>query len=187
MSNSRKPLQLFELPDWARWFAWIELSPKLKVQVLSLKFPRWGIKFYPIFLNQDHLPLFKLPRDLSEVAKDERVWSACPPVVFYSDKTSQVVVDTLWEGDHPRPAGAERQLVSPPDFTATTVESLCSSYGENYMDAAGDVVPKLPALGPDFQERKVDFFEDDLQPVKAEPASWPIEKPRPKSNKKNRS
>lgn len=162
MDNSIEPLPIFQLPDWAQWFAWAELSLDLKVQILSLKYPRWGSSFYPIFLDRENQPLFDLPKNLSAAASDGRIWQSCPSRLKYSSRTSQIVLDQNYEGEHPRPAAASRLLISPPHFKVEIIESHSANYGSKLNDPAGDIVPQLSVLTPDFQERPVIVFKRDV-------------------------
>lgn len=184
MKTSIEPIPIFQLPDWARWFAWIDLSQELKIQLLDLKYPRWGSAFYPIYLNQDHQPLFDLPKDLSVAANDGRIWQN-PSQVYYSQNTSQILVDHRWEGDHPKPAGASRLLISPPDYTVKIIEHDVASYGSDYKDPAGEIVPLLSDLIAGFEARKViPFNEDGFLQEKPKPL-WQVEKKRQKTLKKS--
>ncbi len=175
----------FNLPDWAKCFAWVDLSPSLKVHVLALKYPRWEGAFYPIFLDQNNKPLFEFPKDLSLATNDGRIWHSCPERVYFCERTTQIVVDHIWAGDHPCPAGTERLIFSPPNFTSETIESRRASYGPDNRDILGDIPPKLSTLSEEFKERVVFIFENDdnRSKVKIEP-SWPIEKPKPRVKKK---
>lgn len=174
MEKSLKPLFLFNLPDWARWHAWVELSANLKIQILSLKFPRWDASFYPIFLNQNNEPFYALPDDLSLVAKDGRLWYCCPEEIYFSKASSRVIIDNLIEGDHPLPQIAERQIISMPDFIAKTAESHRGDYEKD-----GGTIPRLSKLSEDFKSQKVYFFNQAPARISA-PTPWGIEKPKKK-------
>ncbi len=182
MTETLKPLQIFELPDWAKWFAWIEVNPQLKIQIISLKYPRWDHSFYPIFLNQENKALFELPKDLGAAVSDGRIWRSFPEIVYFSEEKLQIVTDIYIEGDHPRPAFSIRRIISPPTYMAEDVESFSASYGADGRDRAGDIPPRLSALSSDFKECVVHVFGCPPRASRPLVPPWPIEKPRKKKH-----
>lgn len=145
-------LKSTNLPDWAKWHASVELSPEPKILILNLKHPRWDHSFYPVFVERGDRPLWAMPSTLSLVASEGRLWFSCPKQIYFSEKTSEVVVETVFEGDHPRPPAASRQLFSPPEFKAKVTESLVGDF-----ERGGGMTPSLSKLSDDFNVRTVVF------------------------------
>jgi len=143
----------FDLPDWARWHAIVDLTTDLQIQIAALKFPRWEASFYPVFIGKENKPIFEFPLSLSQASKDGRIWNCCPSFVWFSEASLQIAVDTYIDGAHPMPPVAERQLVSAPDFNAPIVESKRRNYEEG-----GGILPRLSELSGTFQKRSVVFL-----------------------------
>lgn len=153
MKNKITPLLLFTLPDWARWHAFVELDTNFKIQVASLKFPRWDASFYPVYLDQNNKPLLNFPESLTRAEKEGIIWYSCPLKLTYSSQSKQIIIDNYIESDHPRPAISERQIISLTDFKAKMTEHIVGDFKNN-----NGALQRLPELSKDFVEKPVILY-----------------------------
>lgn len=167
MTIVRQPIQVFPLPEWAKWWGLIEFNLDLKVQLVALKYPTWEASYYPVYLDKDNRPLFSFPKTIDEMSKDERRWWCCPDRVSFSPKTRQIAIDHYVEEDYPRPYIAERQLASPPQYFAISTDSIRVNPKE-----FDNVLESLPKLSQDYEERKILLFEANQGNGKAS-VIWP--------------
>ncbi len=167
MTAPRHPIPLFQLPEWAKWWGWIDLNSELKIQLTALKYPTWEASFYPVFLGKENKALFSFPKTIDETSRDGRRWWCCPDNISFSPKTLQIAVDHYLEEDYPRPYVAERQIASPPNYLAVTTDSI-RVVSEIYTN----VLSNLPKLSEDFEDRKIILFDANTADGKAA-VTWP--------------
>lgn len=175
ITKSTKILNLFILPDWARWVASVSFGQEMKIQIASLKYPRWNMSYYPVFLSSDNTPLYPFPKDLGEAANDHRRWDSCPEKIWYRSDNSEFIFESYDEGDHPRPPHSARYRICPPNYLCELIEGKTGDYS---LDLGA--TPRLSNLQDQLQSAFVELLPGvtDIIFSKAPPGvpPWPVEK-----------